>query len=399
MARLLDKLMDKPRSDLAQTRLAAVYEFSALVSGSLDQSDLLDRAVEALVRLTGAEGAVLALFDVGDGMLRPVVAHQAAAEQGAAVLARVAGAGEGLVLNGLVGDEPGRVGLCAPLRARGQVLGAVYLERAATGGGFTPDDLAWLGALAEQTAVALENFRLQDAIHAANKGKGDFVSLVTHELRLPLTAIKGYTDLIASGMAGGLNEQQTQFVEVIKRNLARMSALMSDLSDINRIESGRMQFDKTQFDLRDVVEDVAEALGASLTARGQTLVVEAEGETAVYADPRRIAQALTHLLRNAHQYTPDGGHITIRVRPAADFVQLMVEDDGLGISVENQMHLFTQLFRAEDEAVREQPGWGLGLAVTRKIIEAQGGQISVSSRYGEGSTFAFTVPSANIEAA
>lgn len=404
MARLLDNLMNEPVSDVAQARLAALYEFSALVSGSLDQGDLLDRAMEAIVRLTGAEGAVLALFDVVDGALRPVVVRQTAAEQGAAVLARVANTGEGLLLNGAATDyfpgQPGRASLCAPLRARGRVIGAVYLEKATTGGGFTPDDLVLLGALAEQTAVALDSFRLQEAIHAANKSKSDFVSLVTHELRLPLTAIKGYTDLIASGMTGELNEQQKQFVEVIKRNLGRMSALISDLSDINRIESGRMQFDNKVFDLGDVVEDVGDALAARLAARAQTLVVETgEGETAVYADPRRINQVLTNLLRNAHQYTPNGGHITIRLRPDVDFVEVAVQDDGLGIAPENQARLFTPFFRAEDETVREQPGWGLGLALAKKIMEEQGGTISCHSAYGQGSTFAFTVPSANIEAA
>lgn len=401
MARLVDKRMDEQTD---QTRLSAVYEFSTLVSDSLDQSNLLDRALEAMVRLSGADGAVLALFDVGDGVLRPVVARQMAVGQGAASLARVANTGDGLLLDGAateqVADQPGRASLCAPLQTRGRVLGAIYLEKAAGNGAFTAGDLALVEALAGQTAVALDNFRLQEAIQVANKSKSDFVSVVTHELRLPLTAIKGYTDLIASGMTGELNEQQQQFVDVIKRNLGRMSALISDLSDINRIESGRMQFDVKLFDIRDVVEDVGDALAGRLAERGQTLVVEmGEGGTAVYADPRRTNQVLTNLLRNAHQYTPPGGHITIRVHSGENLVEVAVQDDGLGISPENQARLFTPFFRAEDEAVREQPGWGLGLALAKNIVEAQKGTIACHSAPGQGSTFAFTVPSANIEAA
>lgn len=401
MARLVAKQMDE---QTAQTRLSAVYEFSALVSGSLDQSNLLDRALEAMVRLSGADGAVLALFDVGDGVLRPVVARQMAVGQGVASLARVANTGEGFLLDGAATDQapdqPGRASLCAPLQTRGRVLGAIYLEKAVGDGPFTAGDLALVEALAGQTAVALDNFRLQEAIQVANKSKSDFVSVVTHELRLPLTAIKGYTDLIASGMTGELNEQQRQFVDVIKRNLGRMSALISDLSDINRIESGRMQFDVKLFDIRDVVEDVGDALAGRLAERGQTLVVEmGEGGTAVYADPRRTNQVLTNLLHNAHQYTPPGGHITIRVHSGENLVEVAVQDDGLGISPENQARLFTPFFRAEDEAVREQPGWGLGLALAKNIVEAQKGTIACHSAPGQGSTFAFTVPSANIEAA
>jgi signal transduction histidine kinase len=391
--------MNEQLPDVAQARLSALYEFSALLTGELEQSELLDRALAAMTRLSGAEGAVLALFAAPDGVLRPIAAHQADPEQGAAILAQVANSGEGLLLPGPAAAHlPGPGCLCAPLRARAQVIGAVYLEKAAASGVFVPADLALLQALADQTAVALHNFQLEEAVQTANKGKSDFVSLVTHELRLPLTAIKGYTDLIASGITGELNEQQKQFVAVIKRNLGRMSALISNLSDINRLESGRMQLDRKPCDIRDVLEDVAEALQEQLLARGQTLTVEiGEGETAVYADPNRLNQALSNLLSNAHHYTPDGGHITVQVRPGADFVVVAVEDDGLGISLENQARLFTPFFRAEDEAVREQPGWGLGLALTRLLIEAQGGEISFHSVYGQGSLFAFTVPSANIE--
>jgi signal transduction histidine kinase len=203
-----------------------------------------------------------------------------------------------------------------------------------------------------------------------------------------------------SGMVGELNEQQTQFMGVIKRNLGRMSVLISDLSDINRMESGRMTFEMGAFDIRDAVEDVTDSLQERIANREQTLHVEIQPEvTAVYADPRRVNQILTNLLSNANKYTPDRGRIQIQVSQENGRALVAVTDTGLGISEENQAQLFTQFFRAEDEAVREQAGWGLGLSIVKKMVEAQGGEIWFKSTLGEGSTFAFTVPSAKIEVA
>jgi signal transduction histidine kinase len=112
----------------------------------------------------------------------------------------------------------------------------------------------------------------------------------------------------------------------------------------------------------------------------------------VYADPTRLSQVLTNLLSNAHKYTPKGGEIVIQAWRNGRFATVSVKDNGIGISAENQAKLFTQFFRAEDVEVREQSGWGLGLSIVKKMVEAQGGEISFQSELGKGSTFAFTVP-------
>jgi signal transduction histidine kinase len=208
-----------------------------------------------------------------------------------------------------------------------------------------------------------------------------------------MTSIKGYADLIVSGVAGPLNDQQKQFLEVIRRNLQRMSTLISDLSDINRIESGKMTFDLKPFDIRETVADVTGSLHERIDARQQTLEIDIADEVPdVYADPNRMAQVLTNLISNANKYTPDGGQIVVRVVREPGFTAVSVQDTGIGISEENQKKLFTQFFRAEDYAVREQPGWGLGLSIVRKMVEAQGGQIRFESELGQGSTFTFTIP-------
>lgn len=285
--------------------------------------------------------------------------------------------------------------LAVPIMRDHVIVGLITLE-SQTAVSLNHEDKAFVERLADRAAVAIENASLYEKIAAAHHSKSEFISIVTHELRLPMTSIKGYTDLVLSGMVGELNEQQEQFMEVIKRNLGRMSVLISDLSDINRMESGRMGFECSIFDIRDVVEDVVDSLQERLTTREQILQVVIKPEvTAVYADPRRINQVLTNLLSNAHKYTPDGGSIMIEVSQENGRAQVAVIDSGLGISAENQAKLFTQFFRAEDEAVREQAGWGLGLSIVKNMVEAQGGEIWFKSILGEGSTFAFTIPSAN----
>jgi signal transduction histidine kinase len=184
---------------------------------------------------------------------------------------------------------------------------------------------------------------------------------------------------------------------VIRRNLTRMSSLISDLSDINHIESGRMKFDLKSFDLREVMADVADSLRERISNREQTLHIEIEDELPpVYADPSRMAQVISNLMSNANKYTPEGGEIVVRAWPNGRSAYVSIQDNGLGISEEDQQKLFTQFFRAEDSKVREQAGWGLGLSIVRRMVEAQDGEISFESKLGEGSTFTFTIPLAKM---
>jgi signal transduction histidine kinase len=297
-----------------------------------------------------------------------------------------------------IDGTPALVQLAVPIKRDGVITGLITLETQHASE-ISREDIAFVERLADRAAVAIKNARLYEAVQAANRAKSDFVSLVTHELRLPMTSIKGYADLLSSGMAGSLSDQQKQFLGVIRRNLDRMGTLISDLSDINRIESGRMQFENKDFDIRDVVEDVLASFQEAAEAKEQTVVIEIEDDLPpVHADPTRMAQVLSNLISNAHKYTPAGGVITIRADCNHEFAQLAVSDTGIGISKENQASLFTQFFRAEDRAVREQPGWGLGLSIVRKIVEAQNGAITFVSELNHGSTFTFTVPLATIGA-
>ena len=297
-----------------------------------------------------------------------------------------------------VDGTPASVQLAVPIQQDGIITGLITLETQQSVE-INREDIAFVERLSDRAAVAIKNATLYEAIQAANKAKSDFISLVAHELRVPMTSIKGYTDLMNAGLAGPLSDQQKQFLEVIRRNLTRMTSLISDLSDINHIESGRMKFDLQAFDLREVVADVSDSLRERIGNRQQTLHIEIEDELPlIYADSTRIAQVLSNLMSNAHKYTPEGGEIVVRAWPNGRTAIVSIQDNGYGISEEDQQKLFTQFFRAEDKEVREQPGWGLGLSIVRRMVEAQDGEISFESKLGEGSTFTFTVPLAKIEA-
>jgi signal transduction histidine kinase len=380
---------------------------------SLDLNEVLSSALNWAMRLTTAVSGSIGLIEEtekGEQVLHLLVNTNADDEEQRIIpvthpiVARVLAEKQPVFTQNAteaqsIDGSPAAVQLSVPILRDERVTGLITLE-SQTAAAIDDDDKEFVRRLADRAAVAIENASLYEKIAAANKAKSEFISIVTHELRLPMTSIKGYTDLMMSGMVGELNEQQMQFMSVIKRNLGRMSVLVSDLSDINRIESGRMAFEMSAFEIRDVVEDVVDSLQERIANREQTLHVDIEPEvTAVYADPRRVNQILTNLLSNANKYTPDGGRIQIHISQENGRALIAVTDNGLGISAENQAQLFTQFFRAEDEAVREQAGWGLGLSIVKKMVEAQGGDIWFNSTLGEGSTFAFTVPSAKIKSA
>ena len=233
----------------------------------------------------------------------------------------------------------------------------------------------------------------------ADRAKSEFISTVSHELRTPMTSIKGYADLLMLGMAGPLDEQQKRFIEIIRNNAERMVALVSDLLDISRIESGRMQLDLRTLHIHEVVGQVLNTLQGRVLSKGLALQVDVpEDLPPVWGDSNRVAQILTNLISNAIQYTPPGGRVTISAHPNENMLEVSIADTGIGISKEDQRKIFDRFFRADDPLVQETSGTGLGLPITASLVQMHGGQIWVESELGEGSTFTFTLPLAITQA-
>lgn len=233
----------------------------------------------------------------------------------------------------------------------------------------------------------------RDEAVAANKSKSEFVSVVSHELKLPMTSIKGYSDLMLAGATGQLNENQTSFLTTIRNNVNRMATLVSDLADISRIESGNLRLEPRSVPIWDVIDEVVTLTKTQVTQKNQTVTVDIPTELPkAWCDRNRLAQVLTNLVSNANKYTPEGGAITVQAIRKNGMIQIKVEDNGHGMTPEDQAKLFSKFFRSADDKIRESPGTGLGLSITKNLIELQGGQVWFESEFRKGTSFYFTIP-------
>lgn len=300
-----------------------------------------------------------------------------------------------LVRRAMDSQEPfivGDVQMLVPMRYDNQTVGLLDI-RADKNSPFQPDHAQFAGRLAGHAAVAIENARLHDKVRHANQDKADFVSYVAHELRTPMTSIRGYADMLAKELLGPLTPDQAKFIGTITRNAERMQILISDLQDITRIESDQLRLELKPTSLADALHEALQSTREKIKARSHQLTTEIpEDLPQVQADPKRLEQIVAELLRNGTKYTPEGGEIRVRVWLEDDYVHCTVSDSGVGISLKDQTRLFTKFFRSESPAIREMPGTGLGLFIVRHLIESQGGEIKVESQIDAGTAITFTVP-------
>lgn len=249
-----------------------------------------------------------------------------------------------------------------------------------------------------EEALAQEQQARQEAEAAlveAQRARQQFVSLVTHELRVPMTSIKGYTDLLLKGIVGPLNEAQTNFLQTVRSNVERMARMVADLGDINKLEGQTLTFTPAAIALEAALNEALRPLETAIAQKGQTVTRAIPDDLpALWCDHDRLVQVLGNLLSNAHLYTPEGGILTIAAEPASDApaVRVSVRDNGIGILPEEQRRVFEMFFRASDEETRQVPGNGLALHLSRRLVEQQGGQLWFESERAAGSTFTFQLP-------
>jgi signal transduction histidine kinase len=301
--------------------------------------------------------------------------------------------------------EGARGQVVIPIRREEQVIGVLMLESLQTEL-WSEDTQAFLSRLSDHAAISIANAQLFSQVQAADVAKSDFISFVSHELKTPMTSIRGYTDLLVGGAVGSINEAQMNFLGTIRSNVTRMATLVSDLADVSRIEAGRLRLEFQGVAIADVIQEVVRSQSRDLEEKNQDLVVEVpEGLPRIWGDQTRLVQILTNLVSNAHKYTPEEGRIVIRAKKsdnmwdpegAAEVVWVSVEDNGIGMTSEDQENIFEKFFRSEDPKAREAPGTGLGLNITQYLVEMQGGKIWFESEYGKGTTFHFTIPVAEV---
>ncbi len=220
--------------------------------------------------------------------------------------------------------------------------------------------------------------------------KSEFVSTVSHDLRSPLTSIRGFVDLLV--MAGALNEQQSEFVGKIRKGVADITALINDLLDIGRIEAG-VDLTMEVCQLGDVIREVTDNLQGEVETRDQRLHLDLPPDfPPVWGNRMRLSQVISNLVGNAIKYTPAGGSITVKAMGEGDQVLVSVQDTGIGIPPADLPHVFDKFYRVQSAETENISGTGLGLSIVKSVIEKHNGRIWVDSRLREGSTFTFILP-------
>ena len=225
--------------------------------------------------------------------------------------------------------------------------------------------------------------------------KEEFLALTTHDLRSPLTVISGVINFFTSGRLGELTAEQKNMVSMMERNTQNLIELVNDLLDASKLESGTLKLDLSPLDLRDLTDELREAMQP--LARDKEITLEErlpEDLPQLSADRNKLRRVLVNLVSNAIKFTPRGGRVELRAEAQDGLVRVSVTDTGVGIPPEDLERLFDKYEQARSRATRSEKGTGLGLYITRQIVELHGGQINVQSEVGRGSTFSFTVPTA-----
>ncbi len=249
------------------------------------------------------------------------------------------------------------------------------------------------GSVSEIVAV----FHEITEVKQTEKMRRDFVANVSHELRTPLSAINGYAETLLEGALGDKSVAK-EFIQIIFNHSQRLSQLVHDLLDLSKLESSEAPFELQPTDLVPLIQKVIELSQKHLKEKEITLFFELPTTfPKVMAHDSNIEQVMTNLLDNAIKYTQSGGTIQIRVTSREDLVQVDVEDTGIGIEAKHIPRLFERFYRVDKARSRDLGGTGLGLAIVKHIIQSHGGEVWVNSTSGKGSTFSFTLRTAQAE--
>ena len=259
--------------------------------------------------------------------------------------------------------------------------------------------------LLEQLQQALEEVQHMNSqlteknmeLERVSLAKTQILATVTHELKTPLTCVMGYVDrlLLHQDKVGQLNERQKGYLDIVQSNSRHLQTLIEDLLDISRIESGSLQIAFEDLQAGDAIGELVQSMAEVIDQKQLRVIINIPSDLSpIRANKLRFSQITSNLLSNACKYSSDRATIAVTGREIEDSIQFDFADTGIGISSEDQTQLFTKFFRSDNSSTRSVSGIGLGLFITKHLVEAQGGEIWVQSQPGKGSTFSFTLPKA-----
>jgi signal transduction histidine kinase len=404
-------------TDTEQThRLERLLEISRTLSASLDMESLLTTILSAASELTGCEVASILELEEGGEQMHFLAAPWFHREALKAVKVPVQNSLAGwVVLNGKstsvqdvaretrhfkgadqAAEFTTRSLMAAPIFYQGEILGILEAVNKTGDAPWTESDLPTLETLASHAAIAMQNTRLMGKVQKAvdelsqlDRMKSEFIAIASHELRTPLGLILGHSTFLREVIQAEYRPQ----LDIIVRNAMRLKEIVDNIANIDNIQRGTAILRRRTLSIKRVVEEARDSFYEEARKKGISLRAETGPEDLlVEGDAAKIAVALSNLVKNSITFTNSGGHIFIVTEQIPGYVKVSVIDDGIGIPLKDLAHIFERFYQVESHLTRKHGGMGLGLSVSRLMIEMHNGRIWAESVEGKGSNFTFLLP-------
>jgi predicted ATPase/nitrogen-specific signal transduction histidine kinase len=409
---------------LSALDLATVIKFSQAISREISLEGLLRKLMQVAIENAGAQKGLLILekddrlfieaqgsVEIGEAKVLQSIPVESSDQLCAGVVYYVKRTKTDVVLNDATTDKmfttdayvlknkPKSI-LSLPIIKQNKLIGVLYLENNLSANAFTPERVHILKLLSSQIAISLENAqlytRLEEQIVTLRQmyeREKEFTSTVSHELRTPLAISKQAVSLLFRGKVGALTDKQMELLKVATNNMDRLAVLISDLLDLSRMDAGKIELHKEDFNVIECIQENYQGWEMRAAAKKIDLTLKAPSEPVrVFADKLRFTQILSNLLDNAIKFTPEEGRVKISIADLKNEVQVSVRDTGPGISEEDLPKLFQKYHQLKRTYQSGLQGLGLGLNIASSLVELHQGRIFVESKLGEGSTFSFIIP-------
>jgi signal transduction histidine kinase/DNA-binding response OmpR family regulator len=408
--------------------LRALGEVSQAVSSSLDLDEVLTTIVTRAAELSGADGGSIFEFEpsTAEFVLRTCAGTSQALVQtlhdiriglDETFIGQAAATGEVRQAPDLdvephdphvdaLRQNGWRSMVAVPLRREDEIIGALIVRRTVRGD-LPVETVRLLETLANQSVVAIHNARVfhqlerkTRELEVASQHKSDFLASMSHELRTPLNAVIGFSDVLLDRMFGELNERQDEYVRDIRNSGRHLLELINEILDLSKVEAGQMELDLDAVSLPELIEHGLAMVRERAGGHGISLTRDVDPELATaHADELKLKQVIVNLLSNAVKFTPDGGAVTVTARRVGTEAHVSVRDTGVGIPAAEQERVFEAFQRGGRAARTSTEGTGLGLTLSKRIIDLHGGRLWMESEPGVGSTFSFAIPLVHASAA
>ena len=406
----------KKKVEKATHGLSRLYEAGKAISTSLSRQSTLDVVVAQAARLTSARSCLLFLHDVASDDFAAEAATGVPEEtfrtlrfqMGLGYHGQVVQSTQSALLEEL-GDAVGaeemmtvlraKNALIVPLQSNESVMGTITCLNH-EGGGFSTEDQDMLKMLASQATIAITNAILFERTKELDRLKSEFVAVVSHEVRTPLTSIKGSLELLGDERFHKLPPPQKELLSICQANTERLITLINDILDFSKLESSKLSLNIESIDAGTVLTEAVENIRNLAGQKGVEIELKVDATTgSIEADPMRVGQVATNLLGNAIKFSPEQSRIEVFASGDECQITVSVKDYGRGIAQRDLNRLFQRFAQLDSSTTRKAGGTGLGLVISKGIVEQHGGKIWVESAVGEGSTFSFSLPRRRVESA